>query len=91
VYVPVIDQHSPNISVHKDEKAGFIFAALNDGANHYDSHLKTGLSTKEKYELVEYLESLQETSAVLFAGPGISLLTKIPGLFLYRQPGNYGL
>ena len=43
-------------------KGGFYhdgrFANLNDVVNHYDNHLKTGLSTAEKQDLVEYLKSL---------------------------------
>jgi cytochrome c peroxidase len=43
-------------------KGGFYhdgrFATLNDVVNHYDNHLKTGLSAKEKQDLVEYLKSL---------------------------------
>ena len=34
------------------------FATLKDVVNHYDHHLKTGLSTQEKDDLVEYLKSL---------------------------------
>ena len=43
-------------------KGGFYhdgrFATLNDVVNHYDNHLKTGLSATEKQDLVEYLKSL---------------------------------
>ncbi len=43
-------------------KGGFYhdgrFADLNAVVNHYDNHLKTGLSTAEKQDLVEYLKSL---------------------------------
>lgn len=42
-------------------KGGFYhdgrFATLGDVVNHYDNHLKTGLSAKEKQDLVEYLKS----------------------------------
>jgi hypothetical protein len=34
------------------------FATLNDVVEHYDQHLKLGLSTEEKSALVEYLKSL---------------------------------
>jgi hypothetical protein len=34
------------------------FATLADVVNHYDSHLKTGLTDAEKADLVEYLKSL---------------------------------
>lgn len=34
------------------------FARLNDVVDHYDNHLKTGLSATEKQDLVEYLKSL---------------------------------
>jgi hypothetical protein len=34
------------------------FATLNDVVNHYDDHLKLGLSEQEKATLVEYLKSL---------------------------------
>ncbi len=43
-------------------KGGFYhdgrFATLNDVVNHYDTHLKTNLSSTEKQDLVEYLKSL---------------------------------
>ena len=43
-------------------KGGFYhdgrFATLRDVVNHYDNHLKTNLTTKEKNDLVEYLKSL---------------------------------
>lgn len=43
-------------------KGGFYhdgrFATLTDVVNHYDSYLKTGLSSTEKQDLVEYLKSL---------------------------------
>jgi len=43
-------------------KGGFYhdgrFATLNDVVSHYDTHLKTNLSTTEKLDLVEYLKSL---------------------------------
>jgi len=43
-------------------KGGFYhdgrFATLKDVVDHYDNHLKTGLSTQEKDDLVEYLKSL---------------------------------
>lgn len=42
-------------------KGGFYhdgrFATLNDVVSHYDNHLRTGLSTTEKQDLVEYLKS----------------------------------
>ncbi len=34
------------------------FATLNDVVNHYDNHLRTGLSSTDKQDLVEYLKSL---------------------------------
>jgi hypothetical protein len=44
------------------EKGGFYhdgqFTTLADVVNHYDSHLKTGLTNSEKADLVEYLKSL---------------------------------
>jgi len=43
-------------------KGGFYhdgrFATLDDVVAHYDSHLKLGLSTQQKHDLVEYLKSL---------------------------------
>jgi len=43
-------------------KGGFYhdgrFATLKDVVNHYDTHLKTNLSSAEKHDLVEYLKSL---------------------------------
>jgi cytochrome c peroxidase len=34
------------------------FATLRDVVNHYDTHFKTGLTDREKADLVEYLKSI---------------------------------
>jgi cytochrome c peroxidase len=43
-------------------KGGFYhdgrFATLDDVVNHYDGHLKLGLTAQQKHDLVEYLKSL---------------------------------
>ena len=48
--------------VDKSHKGGFYhdgrFATLEDVVEHYDSHLKLGLSDKEKDDLIEYLKSI---------------------------------